>query len=701
MLLNTREAITLKLALPDYKYNNLTFSNIEKFILLFVAFSVLIGVSFYNFNVFQYIVNHVSLVLSFYIFAIIINTCKLLPNSHYNFLGISFGFMSIFEFIRSFYSLNFNVTLQLNICSSFFLCLIVIFSIINIKENVKPKILFYAYSVVSTIFISSIFWWHSFPGCFYTGTGLSLFFRIITFFTIAIFLTGLFFIFKNYKRQNNPALKLVAAYIIILVIYYHVILFYNGSSSYSLIVADFVRLLSYIPICVLVTRITFISPMEFIFTKINSKNEELTKKEDLLEKKNLELIWKNKALVKANSLILSSEQKYKKLIEFLPDAILLLKDTEIVLSNRELIKMFKGFIPDNVAGKNIMQYIPNNFKWQLKSHLDYVYEGNNIRSAESTLDFGNGTAIHVEYSILYSMFDNEKHALVIFNDVTEKRQLQKILNDAKLEEANEKMKMEFLANVSHELRTPVNLIYSALQLEDVYLGGGNVDSVKRYNKVIKQNCYRLLRIVNNIIDATKIDACFFKPNMRFMNIVALVEEATLSVVPYVESKNMDIIFDTDIEEQYLMCDPDLIERIILNLLSNAVKYGVYEGVISVTMKDCQDCISISIKDNGIGIPESKKDSLFQRFTQVDKSFTRNAEGSGIGLYLVKQFVDMHNGSIEVNSSDGSGSEFIIKFPYCENAKEYSIEIRELDKDTLKHSNIIDKVNIEFADIYMD
>lgn len=259
---------------------------------------------------------------------------------------------------------------------------------------------------------------------------------------------------------------------------------------------------------------------------------------------------------------------------------------------------------------------------------------------------------------------------------------------------------EFFANISHELRTPLNIIFSSLQLID-RCSVGNSNSVnscicKKYTKGMQQNCYRLLRLVNNLIDITKIDTGYLELNMDRCNIVSLVEDITLSVAEYIESKNISLIFDTNIEEKIIYCDRDKIERIVLNLLSNATKFTNSGGFILVTLQDKGSNTIISIKDTGIGIEKSKLEIIFERFKQVNKSFTRDHEGSGIGLSLVKHLVEMHKGSIKVISKYGKGSEFIIELPDNLNFEDNCNKIEKLY--TNEHSKV-ESINIEFSDIY--
>jgi signal transduction histidine kinase len=255
---------------------------------------------------------------------------------------------------------------------------------------------------------------------------------------------------------------------------------------------------------------------------------------------------------------------------------------------------------------------------------------------------------------------------------------------------------DFLASISHELRTPLNVILGALQVLGLEENKetSEVISQKKYKYIstMKQNCYRLLRLINNLIDITRIDSGYVTPKLQNHNIVSVVEDITLSVAQYVEDKGIRLIFDTNVEEKIIACDPENIERIMLNLISNAVKFTDEGEEIRVLVTDEEDNIRISVKDTGIGIPEDKLKVIFERFRQADNSLSRNHEGSGIGLSLVKSLVEMHGGTISVKSVMGEGSEFIITLP-----------VRMLNNTDIVSNNIIygennERISIEFSDI---
>lgn len=265
----------------------------------------------------------------------------------------------------------------------------------------------------------------------------------------------------------------------------------------------------------------------------------------------------------------------------------------------------------------------------------------------------------------------------------------------------EKLRTEFFANISHELRTPLNVIFCAEKMLNITIKGNSIDNADqfktdKYLYTIKQNSYRLLRLINNLIDITKMDAGYFEVTLSNNDIVKIIEDITLSVVEYAENKNISLVFDTEIEEKIIACDPDKIERIILNLLSNAIKFTPNNGSIYVNIYQGTHEIIISVKDTGIGIDKKMQKLVFDRFIQVDKSISRGTEGSGIGLSLVKSLVEMHNGQISLVSDLGKGSEFIIELPEVQ----VKTDTSKTEKFNLYgNSKNIEMINVEFSDIY--
>ncbi|WBW94760.1 sensor histidine kinase [Oceanirhabdus sp. W0125-5] len=256
-----------------------------------------------------------------------------------------------------------------------------------------------------------------------------------------------------------------------------------------------------------------------------------------------------------------------------------------------------------------------------------------------------------------------------------------------------RIKSDFFANITHDIRTPINIILSVTQLAGVLdkKNDENFDKIKKYNGTIRDNCFRLLRISNNLIDMTKIDSGFM--NMEFKNheIISLIENITLSVAKLAENKGIEIIFDTEVEEKIIVCDGLKIERVIMNLLSNAIKFTNENGNIEVYIYEDNSEVVISVKDSGIGMPKDKLNSIFERFDMVEGNQDCNAYGSGIGLFIVKSIVEKHDGNIEVKSKLGEGTEFIIRMPSIVYENQVPIYY-SVNNDNES------RINIEFSDI---
>lgn len=229
----------------------------------------------------------------------------------------------------------------------------------------------------------------------------------------------------------------------------------------------------------------------------------------------------------------------------------------------------------------------------------------------------------------------------------------------------EKYKNNYFVNLSHELRTPLNVILSIEQLiKSLIKSGSQIDNDKMegYMNTLGGNSKRLLNLINNIIDTSKIDSGTYTLNKEEVDIVNLVEDTALSMVELAKSKGIDLIVDPEIEELIINCDRLDIERCIVNLIGNAIKFTDPEGSITVTIDNFDDKVSISVKDTGIGIDEKYHESIFDRFGQVYNSSSEEFGGSGLGLTLTKNLINLHGGNIKVVSEVGKGSEFIILLP---------------------------------------
>ena len=331
------------------------------------------------------------------------------------------------------------------------------------------------------------------------------------------------------------------------------------------------------------------------------------------------------------------------------------------------------------------------------SILEYLYDSNYIveEIKHLTIRFlcKDNSYKWIELSAKYV---KDKNVFIFTGiDVTKRKEVEE--EKKKLEETIqlESIRNEFFGNISHEFKTPLNIILGIVQLIDKNIELDNItkENLIRHVDIMKQNSYRLLRLVNNLIDISRIDIGYYNLQPSNYNIVKVVEDITLSIAEYVKHKKINLIFNTDVEEITLACDPDKIERVILNLLSNAIKYTDDNGDIYVSLNKVNEDVVVSVKDSGVGIPNDKLELIFDRFGQANDILSRRCEGSGIGLSIVKSIVEMHGGKIDVFSEIGKGSEFVFNIP---------IKILEEENVILTCDNKdyhVEKCNIEFSDIY--
>ncbi|MCH1960596.1 ATP-binding protein [Romboutsia hominis] len=323
----------------------------------------------------------------------------------------------------------------------------------------------------------------------------------------------------------------------------------------------------------------------------------------------------------------------------------------------------------------------------------YEIEEKNIMKTKSKL-ISNNSSISDDGRVRYfetvkvPMLDSNKvvsGVLGISRDISHRK-------EAELE--FESLRMEFFANLSHEFKTPLNLIFSSIQLMEAITKRNNHDEeYKKYTNIIRQNSYRLLKMVNNLIDSTRLNAGCLEYNPQNYNIVEFIENICDSVQSYAKEEGIKLIFDTNVEEKIMAFDLEKMDRIILNLLSNAIKYNTENGIIYVKLDIDDKNLNMSIKDSGIGIPKDKLEEVFTLFKQVNNRITKPSEGSGIGLSIVKSLVDLHGGTIKVDSEEKVGSEFKIVIPIRLCEENY------VSQNAFKYNKYVENIDIEFSDIY--
>jgi PAS domain S-box-containing protein len=250
-------------------------------------------------------------------------------------------------------------------------------------------------------------------------------------------------------------------------------------------------------------------------------------------------------------------------------------------------------------------------------------------------------------------------------DITERRRgeeaLLRALDDAKI--AN-RAKTEFLANMSHELRTPLNAIigFSEVIVEETYGPVGH-ERYSEYIHDIHDSGEHLLAIINDILDLSRIEAGMTTLSEGEVDLIRLIDDSVRIAQGRADSGQIEVVWKRTAGLPHLICDDRLLKQVLLNILSNALKFTPEGGQVTITARLATDGgIRIMVSDSGIGIPADRLNDMVRPFTQIEDSHVRRHEGAGLGLPLSKQFVELHGGSLDIESTVGQGTTVTIHLP---------------------------------------
>lgn len=229
----------------------------------------------------------------------------------------------------------------------------------------------------------------------------------------------------------------------------------------------------------------------------------------------------------------------------------------------------------------------------------------------------------------------------------------------------DQIKTDFFHNISHEFRTPLTLTIGPL--ENVLMGSyGRVNAaVQEQFQIVLRNARRLLRLINQVLDLAKIESGGLEIVQRPIDLRPLLIDTVESFTVLTEAKNVSLSLDIQDEAVGVLGDADRLEKVFFNLVSNAVKFTPGGGAIRVKARRVDDDVEVEVRDTGVGIPEEQLPHIFKRFHQVGGADSQVQAGTGIGLAFARELVELHHGSITVESQHGEGSCFTVRLPGCE------------------------------------
>ncbi|MDZ4991758.1 sensor histidine kinase [Clostridium perfringens] len=446
--------------------------------------------------------------------------------------------------------------------------------------------------------------------------------------------------FKLYEKKLLNHLKLLVLINILLIILDF--LTYSFSLEFLLLINDILKILSYSLIYAWISDMLIRKPYETLHKDIIDKNEKL----EILNKRMEE---SNNEFKEFKKKVTDNEIYFKNFLDSIPMSMVILRSSNhrIFTVNKKLLHELKLKNKRDIINKNFFKII-------------------NIRNKEELLLTRKGEASLIVCGVevfweLEVLINKKGYLLIALKNITELKCSEKIKDNLRKRTLEEQIKNDFLSSISHDLKTPINVIYSSAQVQEKFYIENNIKKVDYYNQVNKENCITLMRLANNLIDSSKIDYDYLKPNFKIYNIVTLIEDSIGNLSEYIKEKKLTYIFDTNEEEVYVKCDQEFIQRIVLNLISNSIKHTI-EGGIGVEIKASKNKVVISFTDTGEGMDKDFLERAFLRYSKENKNKKGlKNKSTGIGLYIVKNLVELQNGTIKINSIKDTGTNIRLEF----------------------------------------
>lgn len=630
----------------DFLYLN--HEKLVKTILVFGVFFVLFFISFnINSSIVIYLINIIIIMICFELMIILYTTTKFAESRFLLFSYIIFFIIGLLNVMNITLQISsgskvqqyYNIVLQnMDICSlaeSIYIHLAV--NTIDKKYSDKKLICIHVFSLLAII---AFFYMFITIGIFRTS------FEYITQAISILILTVPIVKLRKFSYKNNNEFNFFIIYVYTISFSFVIHLLYLILNAQLLLfLFNIIRLGAYLIIGAGLLDKFLDKPYKTIFNDIYWHNIKL-------EEFNKRIYLKNMAMAKIRESIERRENDYKMLFDGMPLPMVIINNStnRIMFVNNQFIKMFNIKNLKDVINKSIKSIV-------YKNESTVVYKDDCINY--DGLSEINGEMAYFEIREFY-INNNEDESILILSNVSEKIKFEAMKESINQKRLEEKMRRTFLSTISHDLKTPINVIYSATQLYKYLLENDDFEVIRKYNLINKDNCMTLIRLANNIIDTSKIDFDYLKPQMSRYNIVDIIEETIQHLVEYAKDKNLELIFDTEEEEIFVICDRNFIERIILNLISNSIKYSD-EGEIKVYLRCCELLVAIEVSDQGRGISSEYMKSAFGKFNSKDRSKIATNQSSGLGLYVVKNLVELQGGQVSIESGQYKGTKVVIKF----------------------------------------
>ncbi len=371
-----------------------------------------------------------------------------------------------------------------------------------------------------------------------------------------------------------------------------------------------------------------------------------------------------KKLEKTNQLANLNIRKFHSLAEHLPDIIIRFNKNLIVEYANKRISSVTNLGPEEFYNKNFSELkFPDELKELFKRELLKVIETKKIQQIKFNYKYQNKDLIFTASAIPEFNSQNELETiLVVCRNITEEEQAK-----IKLEEYNQELeklntnKDKLFSIIAHDLRSPFNYLLNVVDVLEESFEELSQEEIKRFLNEFKLTTNNIYKLLVNLLTWANLQRGTIKLNVLKFNLAEFIENVLLVINKIAENKNIEIKIDVS-NNVFINADPDLLNIVLRNLLSNALKFTPEGGVVFLMAKAYNEYIEVIVKDSGVGMSMEKIQSLFQIDKVKSERGTAGEKGSGLGLILVKDIIDLHQGSINVESEIGKGTTIKMKFP---------------------------------------
>lgn len=371
--------------------------------------------------------------------------------------------------------------------------------------------------------------------------------------------------------------------------------------------------------------------------------------------------------VKVQTLEQESKQRLETVLSNIISGVILIDmETHQIVDVNPIAEELIGLPKEKIVGNICHNYICP----AQKGNCPITDLGLEVDRSESILINKDSTKVPILKSAITVTISDKKYLVESFVDLTKIKEAERSLIQAKIDaETANRVKSEFLATMSHELRTPLN---SIIGFSDLMIGGSVgalADMQKKFLGNISTSGKHLLSLINNVLDLSKIEAGKMELNYELFSAYCTIDEVKQLVSPLADKKGLKLEFVKDERLDKIYADRVRFKQILFNLASNAIKFTPQGGKVTICAHMIGSIAQFTVTDTGIGISEENKSKLFQPFMQLDSAANRKYEGTGLGLSLVKQFVEMHHGRIWFESELGKGTSFTFELPLQQNSND--------------------------------